>query len=74
MNKAEGDENWSEQEDKFKQTLANMKDDDIMFSAGKKEELLGNYLDEMCILKLDYGLHLNAGVTTQIFGEDFFLN
>jgi hypothetical protein len=44
------------------------------WSVGSTEEELGNYLDEMCILKLDYNLHSNAGVTIQIFGVDFFLN
>jgi hypothetical protein len=38
------------------------------------EEELGNYLDEMCVMKLEYGLHSNAGVTVKVLGEDLFLN
>jgi hypothetical protein len=41
--------------------------------AGSEEEL-GNYLDDICIMKLDYGLHEKAGITLNIAGEDFFLN
>jgi len=36
--------------------------------------VLRKNMDEICIMKLDCELHSNAGVTTQIFGEDFFLN
>jgi hypothetical protein len=38
-----------------------------------EEELLRN-MDDICVMKLDYGLHTPAGVTTQIFEKDFFLN
>jgi hypothetical protein len=38
------------------------------------QEELGKYLDDICVLKLDMGLHSQGGVTTQVFGEDFFLN
>jgi hypothetical protein len=35
---------------------------------GSNEEEPGRYLDEICILKPDHGLHSNAGVTDKIFG------
>ncbi len=45
-----------------------------IWAAGDTVEILGQYLDEFCILKLDYGLHANTGVTTKVFDTDFFLN
>jgi len=45
-----------------------------VWSVGNTEDELGDYLDDMCVMKLDYGLHSNARVTTQIFDVDFFLN
>ena len=45
----------------------------IWCSAETQEEL-GKYLDDICVMKLDMGLHSHAGVTSQIFGENFFLN
>ncbi|MGD0342324.1 MAG: hypothetical protein ABSA76_11540 [Bacteroidales bacterium] len=44
------------------------------WSIGSTEEELGKYLDEICTMKLDHNLHASAGVTTQIFGDEFFLN
>jgi hypothetical protein len=44
------------------------------WSVGSTEEELGTYLDDICVLKLDFGLHSHTGVTTKIFEEDFFLN
>lgn len=44
------------------------------WSIGNNEGELGTYLDDLCILKLDYGLHEKAGITLKIAGEDFFLN
>ena len=41
--------------------------------SGSDEEL-GMFLDDICSLKLDYGLHEKAGITLKIAGEDFFLN
>jgi hypothetical protein len=41
---------------------------------GCDEEELGNYLDDICIMKLDNGLHEKAGITLKIAGEDFFMN
>jgi len=34
----------------------------------------GKYLDNLCVMKLDTGLHSRAGVTIKICNEDFFLN
>jgi fructose-bisphosphate aldolase class 1 len=45
----------------------------IWSKASTQEELMKN-MDAICALKLDMGLNDYAGVTYQIFGEDFFLN
>jgi hypothetical protein len=45
-----------------------------IWSSAESQEELGKYLDDICTLKLDYGLHSDVGVTSQILGEDFFLN
>lgn len=45
----------------------------IICSAETQEEL-GKYLDDICLMKLDIGLHSDVGVTCKIFCEDFFLN
>jgi hypothetical protein len=38
------------------------------------EKDLGTFLDDICTMKLDYGLHEKAGITLKIAGEDSFLN
>jgi hypothetical protein len=45
----------------------------IWCSAGTQEEL-GKYLDDMCQMKLDMGLHNETGRTSEIFREGFNLN
>jgi hypothetical protein len=45
----------------------------IWSKAANQEELMKT-MDAICTMKLDMGLHSHAGLTTQIFGEDFFLN
>jgi hypothetical protein len=45
-----------------------------IWCVAESEELLGKYLDDICTIKLDMGLHSSAGVTTQILGLEFFLN
>jgi hypothetical protein len=45
-----------------------------IWAASETIEILGQSLDDLCILKLDYGLHANTGVTSKIFKTDFFLN
>ena len=44
------------------------------WSAGNSEEELGNYLDDICTMKLDYNLHGNPGMRESIAGSEFFLN
>jgi hypothetical protein len=41
------------------------------WSIGSNEDELGKYLDEICTMKLDMGLHSFAGVTTQMLGLVF---
>jgi hypothetical protein len=43
-------------------------------SESGSEEELGMFLDDICSLKLDYGLHEKPGITIKIAGVDFFLN
>lgn len=45
-----------------------------IWSAAETQEELGKYLDDICRMKLDMKLHSHTIVTTQLFGEDFFLN
>jgi hypothetical protein len=45
----------------------------IWSKAANQEELMKN-MDAICLMKLDKGLHLHSGFTSQIFGENFFLN
>ncbi len=45
----------------------------IICSAETQEEL-GRFLDDICLLKLDLGLHSSAGVSTKVFDTAFFLN
>ena len=45
-----------------------------IWCAAETQDELGRFLDDICLLKLDLGLHLNPGVTTEIFDTNFFLN
>ena len=47
MNTTEGKENWEEEEDRFKQTFANMTDDELMLTDGKKDDMLGKLLNKL---------------------------
>jgi hypothetical protein len=45
-----------------------------IWSLGESQDELGKNLDDLCTMKLDYGLHSDSGVTTTIFETKFFLN
>jgi hypothetical protein len=45
----------------------------IWSKASTQEELMKN-MDDLCLMKLDMGLHSNAGFTNKIFDFDFNLN
>ena len=45
-----------------------------IWSTGETQDELGNYLDEICTMKLDLGLHDNAGVTSKIAEGKYFHN
>jgi hypothetical protein len=45
-----------------------------IWSVAESEEVLGNYLDDICTLKLDYGLHASCGISEEVAGTPFFLN
>jgi hypothetical protein len=48
---------------------------DGLLCASAPEQLeLGENLDKLCKMICDEELHLNAGVSTEIFGTDFFLS
>ena len=45
-----------------------------LWSSAETQDKLVKYLDDLCVMKLDMGLHLNPGVRDKIFDTDFFLN
>jgi hypothetical protein len=44
------------------------------WSVGNTEEELGNYLDDICTLKLDFNLHADPGIREIVAGSEMFLN
>jgi len=48
--------------------------DGLICASAPEQEELGKNLDEIAIMSLDYGLHKNAGISTEIFGLEYFLN
>lgn len=46
----------------------------MIYGNSPNQEDLINNMDDICLMKLDFGLHEDAGVTIKIFGTDFFLN
>jgi hypothetical protein len=44
------------------------------WSTGNSQQDLANNLDNICTMKLDFGLHSDRGVTIILSGTDFFLN
>ena len=46
----------------------------MIYSCSSNENELYQYLDEICLMKMDYNLHSDAGVVTKILDCDFFLN
>ena len=45
-----------------------------IWSSGESQDELVKYLDDICVMKLDIGLHRNGGVITLLFGFKYFLN
>ena len=45
-----------------------------VWCVAESEKVLGMYLDDICLMTLDKGLHSSAGLSTKIAGEDFYLN
>jgi hypothetical protein len=45
-----------------------------IWSAGETQDELGDYLDDICTMKLDFGLHANGGVSSKIGEEKYFHN
>jgi hypothetical protein len=48
--------------------------DGLICAREADQKALGENLDKMCIMILDKNLHGDTGVSTEIFGSDFFLN
>lgn len=48
--------------------------DGLIQACASDQKTLGKMLDEMCVMVLDYGLHNDAGVSIEIFGNQYFLN
>jgi len=46
----------------------------MIWSLASNQEELENNMDELCLMKLDMGLHSDSGVTMTIFETKFFLN
>jgi hypothetical protein len=44
------------------------------WSLAETQEELSNYMNGICKMKLDMGLHSNRSLTIPIFKADFFLN
>jgi hypothetical protein len=49
-------------------------DEGKAWSMADTEDELGDYLDDICIMKLDYRLHEKAGIVTIISRKEFNLN
>jgi len=45
-----------------------------IWSTGETQDELSNYLDDICIMKLDLGLHENPGIGSAIACSKFFHN
>jgi len=48
--------------------------DGLLCASAPNQDELGENLDKMCVMICDKGLHSDIGVSTEIFGYDFFLN
>jgi hypothetical protein len=45
-----------------------------VWSAAETQDELGNFLDDLCVMKLDYKLHSNIGKSVVIAATPFSLN
>jgi hypothetical protein len=45
-----------------------------IWSSAETQEKLGKYLDDICILKLDFGLHSNVGIAMEVNGFSIYVN
>ncbi len=46
----------------------------MIYGMAENEKKLRKYLNQICIMKLDMGLHYNAGVFIEIVRTKYFLN
>jgi hypothetical protein len=51
-----------------------MPEDGYIVAQAEDQKELSKNLNEMCTMILDKGLHAEAGISTKIFDEMFFLN
>jgi hypothetical protein len=45
-----------------------------MWSTGETQDELSNYLDDMCTMKLDMGLHDETGISSMVGCSNFYHN
>ena len=48
--------------------------DGLLCASAPEQNELGENLDNLCKMVVDEGVHSDIGVSTEIFGTDFFLN
>lgn len=48
--------------------------DGLICASAPEQQELGENLDKLCKMNVLEGLHSDSGVSTEIFGSDFFLN
>ena len=46
----------------------------LVCASAPEQKKLAENLDKLCVMVCDRGLHSDSGVSTEIFGTDFFLN
>jgi len=49
-------------------------DEWVIYSIAGDQDELCRYMDAICVMKLDYGLHKSVGVTSEICNTKYFLN
>jgi hypothetical protein len=48
--------------------------DGLLCASAPEQQELSDNLDKMCKMILDEGLHSDSGISTEIFGNKYFLN
>jgi hypothetical protein len=48
--------------------------DGLLCASAPTQDELSSKLDEMCKMNVDEGLHSDSGISTEVFGNKYFLN